>query len=185
MGTDSTGFCAPFSLARRRQRFGRSALSKIRRLQTWFDRKACRAPDELADETLNRVARRLETMGAITGVTSAQFCYLTAKYVWLETLRQPQFTALPEDELSDRAASDTEAPARETRLICLESCLARLAAEDRTLMLRYYIAEQETRIRQRQVLAASLGVSANALSLRVFRLRARLEACVRECLDSN
>ncbi|MCA1849645.1 MAG: hypothetical protein LC672_00990, partial [Acidobacteria bacterium] len=36
---------------------GRKYLEMRRRLVAYFDRKNCPAPDELADETLNRVAR--------------------------------------------------------------------------------------------------------------------------------
>ena len=39
---------------------GQKYLEMRRRLVAYFDRKNCPAPDELADETLNRVARRLE-----------------------------------------------------------------------------------------------------------------------------
>ncbi|HJW13097.1 MAG TPA: hypothetical protein VJ776_00295, partial [Thermoanaerobaculia bacterium] len=36
-----------------------------RRLTIYFDRRNCISSDELADETLNRVARRLEEEGSI------------------------------------------------------------------------------------------------------------------------
>jgi len=45
---------------------GERYLEIRRRLVSYFDRRNCTSPDELADETLNRVARRLEEKGAIT-----------------------------------------------------------------------------------------------------------------------
>ena len=45
---------------------GERYLEIRRRLVFYFDRRNCASPDELADETLNRVARRLEEKGAIT-----------------------------------------------------------------------------------------------------------------------
>jgi len=53
---------------------GKCYLEMRERLVLYFDRKNCFAPDELADETLNRVARRLEEERAIwrdTGELSA------------------------------------------------------------------------------------------------------------------
>lgn len=164
---------------------GERYLEMRRRLHAWFDRKACPNPEALADETLNRVARRLTQAGTITGATPAQFCYITAKYVWLESLRQPQNTPLTEVELQQRPAVRSDAPEREARFACLEACLARLAQAERTLLLRYFTGEERTKIAQRQHLATELKISANALSLRVFRLRARMEQCVRDCLAKS
>lgn len=161
---------------------GERYLEMRRRLHAWFDRKACSNPEALADETLNRVARRLTQADTITGATPAQFCYITAKYVWLESLRQPQNAPLEDAALQQRPALDSDAPAREARFNCLEACLARLTQAERTLLLRYFTGEERTKITQRQQLATELKVSANALSLRVFRLRARMEQCVRDCL---
>jgi hypothetical protein len=52
-----------------------------RRLVQYFDRKNCLRPDELADETLNRVARRLEEKGGITDTPPARYCYILARFV--------------------------------------------------------------------------------------------------------
>jgi DNA-directed RNA polymerase specialized sigma24 family protein len=164
---------------------GQRYLEMRRRLHTWFDRKACPNPEMLADETLNRVARRLAQTGKITGATPAQYCYITAKYVWLESLRQPQHAPIEEAELPKRLVPQADVQARESKFICLETCLACLTEAERALLLRYFAGTERTKMAQRQALAAELGLSANALSLRVFRLRARLEQCVKECLAQN
>jgi hypothetical protein len=52
---------------------GEKYLEMRRRLVGYFDRKNCLTPDELADETLNRVARRLEEEGAITDTPPARY----------------------------------------------------------------------------------------------------------------
>ena len=66
---------------------GEVYLEMRRRLVAYFDRKNCAAPEELADETLNRVARRLEEEGNITSDTPAHYCYIVARFVFLEYLR--------------------------------------------------------------------------------------------------
>lgn len=58
-----------------------------RRLVSYFGRKRCLAPDELADETLTRVARKLEEQGEITDTAPARYLYIIARFVFLEYLR--------------------------------------------------------------------------------------------------
>ena len=60
-----------------------------RRLRDYFARKNCRAADDLADETLTRVARRLEEEGITLTETPARYCYIVARFVFLEHLRGP------------------------------------------------------------------------------------------------
>src|SRR5262245_47673708 len=68
-----------------------------RRLVCYFDRKRCRSSDELADETLNRAARRLEEKGALTNTTPARYCYTMAKFVFLEYWRRTETQPLSLD----------------------------------------------------------------------------------------
>src|SRR5215813_1194376 len=67
---------------------GERYLEIRRRLVLYFDRKNCLSPDELADETLNRVARRLEEETAIITDAPAHYCYIVARFVLLEALRK-------------------------------------------------------------------------------------------------
>jgi hypothetical protein len=67
---------------------GRAYVEMRRRLRDYFGRKNCRTPDDLADETLTRVARRLEEEGITRGDTPARYCYIVARFVFLEHLRE-------------------------------------------------------------------------------------------------
>lgn len=69
---------------------GQRYLEIRRRLVSFFDRKNCLSPDDLVDETLNRVARRLKEEGAITSATPAQYFYIVARFVFLEYLRRSE-----------------------------------------------------------------------------------------------
>jgi DNA-directed RNA polymerase specialized sigma24 family protein len=169
---------------------GEKYLEMRRRLVAYFDRKNCVAPDELADETLNRVARRLEEEEAMIDTPPARYCYITAKFVFLEYLRsdthsQTSFAELPPqviDSVLSTSPPETGALAGKEHLFdCLEECLAKLESTDRNLILGYYHGEQRTRIDSRRGLAASLSVTVNALSIRACRIRNKLELCVRKC----
>lgn len=170
---------------------GERYLETRRRLVRYFDRKNCLAPDDLADETLNRVARRLGEEGAITGTVPAQYCYIVARFVFLEYQRRPGNRQVGLEELSNFAGaasrlpvSSPEADAAETREklhTCLERCLGKLKGDDRQLIMEYYRGEQRAKIEHRRELAAGFGLTVNALSIRACRIRDRLEDCVRTC----
>ena len=172
---------------------GKKYLEIRRRLVSYFDRKNCPAPDELADETLNRVARRLQEEGSITDTTPAHYSYIVAKFVFLEYLRRTDRDPVSVDELqaSTATALDPAAIAKrldetemeERRLDCLEHCLKQMEPENRELIVRYYQGEQRDRIENRRALAEALSITMNALSIRACRLRDRLETCVSECLN--
>jgi DNA-directed RNA polymerase specialized sigma24 family protein len=161
-----------------------------RRLVAYFDRKNCTSPDDLADETLNRVANKLEELGAITGATPAQYCYITARFVFLESLRNPVRSDASLEEMSPAEADAVlgtsayranDAENKEHISVCLENCLGKLTAADRELILEYYRGEQRTKIENRRNLAAALKVTINALTIRASRIRSKVELCVREC----
>ena len=74
-----------------------------RRLVVYFQRKRCLTPDDLADETLNRVTRRLEEQGSITDATPARYCYIVAKFVLLEHLRDPEVRRIRDVDVGEQA----------------------------------------------------------------------------------
>ena len=169
---------------------GERYLEMRRRLALYFDRKNCLSPDDLADETLNRVARKLEEQGSITDLSPAHYCYVVARFVFLEYLRgaQPAQTSFEEpahsavlSSLSGSFVGDSENQAREKLHECLEHCLDQLPAKDRELILEYYRGEQRIKIESRYRLAKRLGLSINALSIRACRIRDKLEVCIRGC----
>jgi DNA-directed RNA polymerase specialized sigma24 family protein len=160
---------------------GQRYLEIRERLVLYFDRKNCLFPDELADETLNRVARRLEEEGSISIDTPAHYCYIVARFVFMESLRTNRSSTLSE---MLPAAPDTseELKERERRSACLERCMNELSPSDRELLRNYYQGEQRIKIENRKSLATKLRISINALSIRVCRLRDKLETCVKKCL---
>lgn len=168
---------------------GERYLATRRRLVSYFARKNCRTPDDLADETLNRVARRLQEEGGITEAPPAQFCYITARFVFLEHLRSfdRKVTDLSGGsegaqriEPSTPATFDVEATTSE--MDCLERCLQQLPLGDRDLLLSYYSGDGRARIDGRKAMAERLSMTVNALTIKASRLRAKLETCVHGCV---
>ncbi|HEX4950911.1 MAG TPA: hypothetical protein VFZ34_29890 [Blastocatellia bacterium] len=162
------------------------------RLVTYFDRKNCVAPDDLADETFNRVMKWLEQNRKEQDAEPAKICYNTARFVWHESLRRPEhlqdeletipITRQPAEDPRVTAGLTEAQEQQEQRLSCLEKCSAQLPAEERVLIVRYYSGEQRVKLDNRKALAAERGMTANALNIKACRVRDKLRRCVTECL---
>lgn len=168
---------------------GQKYLALRRKLVAYFDRKNRSSPDELADETLNRVARRLEEEGRIETETPAKFCYITARFVFLESLRgqENKDVSINEIKAEKITAKDDaeEKDLKEKMLACLEKCVGGLDETNRELIVKYYYGAERIKIENRRTLAERLGISSNALTVRACRIRDKLEICVRKCAGKD
>jgi RNA polymerase sigma factor (sigma-70 family) len=157
-----------------------------------FRYRGCNSPYELADEVINRVARKIEEGEIIPGPELSNYFYGVARNVLREHLRNPGTSASAIDELSasDHPSEDPEVlmelqDARnrsETRFRCLEYCLEKLPLETRKLVISYYEGEEGAKIENRQRLAEQMGITVNSLRIRLHRIREKLEKCVSACM---
>ncbi|HJQ68452.1 MAG TPA: hypothetical protein VKA70_05755 [Blastocatellia bacterium] len=139
-----------------------------------FVSRGCLVSEELADETINRVARKVQHIAGTYEGDPALYFYGAARLIYLEYLRRrpaPQPLALP-------ATSEEE----EQRYECLERCVERLTPKNRELLKAYYKEEGDEKTETRKEMADSLGMELNALWVRMHRIRERLRQCVVECL---
>ena len=163
-----------------------------RSLAKFFECRGCASAAELADETLNRVARRLEEGELIYAGEFSGYAYGVARNVLREHMRGPEPRSRPLDSLLPQShphlspfEEEEEARRRESserRLACLETCAGALTAEARLLILSYYEGDSGERIDGRKRLAERLGIPLNNLRIRVHRIRERLEKCVSACV---
>jgi len=169
---------------------GETYLEMRRRLVCYFDRRNRPTAEDLADETLDRIAETLQKDGAIAITPPAKYCYTVARFVLLEDFRRDH-KQLRLDETSWSSVGTTTSarshePAdiievQEQRLECLERGLQELNADQRALVIEYYRDARRQRIERRRDMAKRLGITMNALSIRVSRIRAALEASVESC----
>src|SRR5262249_25943159 len=158
-----------------------------RRLVAYFDRRNRPSADDLADETLNRIARTLEQGAVIATRPPARYCYIVAKFVLLEDFRRERRDVSFDESWRAQTTPAAHADAHDSRII-REHRLERLARgrdalkdDQRTLIVEYSAAARRERIDRRRGLAERLGISMNALSIRVWRLRDGLKACLEAC----
>jgi DNA-directed RNA polymerase specialized sigma24 family protein len=165
-----------------RERAGQRYETIRRKLVRLFEWRGCTAPEDLTDETFNRVARRMaEGIELRSNDPYGYFCGV-AHLVYKEVLRRSQreHRALESgDWPPPGCCSDLEEPP-DRRLECLRHCLGLLPRGKRDLVLRYH--QSQGKIDNRQALARELDIPLNALRIRVHRLRRKLEDCVAQCL---
>jgi DNA-directed RNA polymerase specialized sigma24 family protein len=149
------------------------------KLARFFEWRGCAFPDELADETINRVIRRIDEGEAIRDIST--YCHGVARLVLLESLKRDAKERLASEEFH-RTVPAAEDDDLEQRVACLRRCLKELPVAQQVLVREYHHGEGAEKISRRKQLAARLGIGMNALRIRAFRLADRLQACVAGCV---
>lgn len=152
------------------------------KLVKFFEWRGSRTPDDHADETLNRVARKIDEGEVIQNFQS--YCYGVARFLFKEELKTREKEQAAVEQLPPpvvRLEQETEA---DTQLGCFERCLDSLPSAERELIVGYYQQEKSSKIENRKALAERYDLPLNALRIRTHRIRARLEACVEKCVEA-
>jgi RNA polymerase sigma factor (sigma-70 family) len=146
----------------------RSRLIKI------FVRRGCNWAEELADETINRVIKKLDAIVPTYEGDPAHYFYAVAHHIFLESVKKkpppPPAVAEPLKEADDEYE-------------CLEKCLEQLSPESRWLIVEYYQEEKGAKISHRKALAEQLRITPDSLRMRAHRIKATLKACILDCLS--
>lgn len=174
------------SLDANRELAGQKYENVRRKLIEFFEARGSHSPASDADETMNRVTRRLEE-GEIIHEFNGYF-YGVARFILKENLRArdkepialdlapPPIVGPPDDEQEQWHQQE------EVRLKCFEACLNKLTTAHRTFIVEYYREDKGIKIEQRKRQAEALNMSLNALRLRACRIRAELGDCIDSCL---
>lgn len=146
------------------------------RLSTFFGQRHCRFPDELTDETINRVILKSSEEQIENKLA---YCYGVARNVYRESLRRER------DHLNvDGLAIAAEIPEeRSFSSDCLDQCLDKLSPENRNLLLEYFSEAKLAKIELHRRISESLQTTQTALRMRVMRTKQKLKVCIQECMS--
>jgi DNA-directed RNA polymerase specialized sigma24 family protein len=148
------------------------------RLCIFFSQRRCGFPDELADETINRVIVKISEESVENKLA---YCYGVARNVFRESLRKERHR-LDIDEVQIAA----EAPAeRSFSGECLDKCLGELPPESRNLILDYFSEVKLAKIELHRRISERLEMTQTALRMRVVRIKQKLKVCVQECMGEG
>jgi DNA-directed RNA polymerase specialized sigma24 family protein len=144
------------------------------RLTNIFARRGALDPEDLADQTINRVAHKLLRIQDTYQGDPAVYFYNVGLNLYHQSLRS----------LRSRLELPPSAPPvhNETRHACLDQCIGQLDPVTRDLALAYYSEAGRSMIEARRELAERHGVTLAALRFRMHRIRGQLERCIDECL---
>lgn len=154
-----------------------------RRLITFFECRRCLEAEHFADISLNRVIRRYFEGEVIKNVMG--YVYGVAKMVYLEYLAEQKNEQAMQEHLKRTEASAEGTSAPDDSLVCFDLCMAELPAEDWAFINQYYAETRRKKIDNRRLMAERLVISQNALVLRAFHIRKRLEKCISKCLKKR
>jgi len=152
-----------------------------RRLIKIFVCRGSAIPEELADRTINRVARKLSEIRSTYVGEPANYFGGVASNIFREALKKAKLPSIGMPAPGPPTAGDREERMRD----CFEKCVAQLSAADRDLVVSYYQQEKQAKIDHRKDLAARLGLGINALRIRACRIRSHLQDCVEQCITAT
>ena len=154
-----------------------------RKLVRFFECRHAEPADEYADETINRVARRIDEGQAVDNLGA--YSLGVARLLCLELTKLPNAKALQLDDTQPPPAAPLPPGSKddEPRLDCFDDCLESLSPNSRKLIIDYYQEERRAKIELRQKLADKLGIPLNALRIRAHRIRNGLKRCLDDCLS--
>ena len=149
-------------------------------LTRFFEWRGCSFPEDHADETINRIAKKVAEGEEI--LNPSGYAMGVARLLLLEILKSRQREQSALTEIGQASEPIAESVDGEDRLECLRDCLQTLSADNRELILQYYQGEKSEKIQNRKRLIDRLGISVNTLRMRALRLRDRLQGCVEQCM---
>ena len=156
---------------------------KIRhKLADFFAWRGSPCPEDHADLTLDRIARRLDQGAPVEHLRG--YAYGVARKVLLESARDEKRKHAALESLRLQVTPEGESALKERRARCLKQCLSELPEASRALVVEYHQWREGSLFERRRLLAQRLGIAPGALRTRVHRIRVQLEECLERCLAS-
>lgn len=151
------------------------------KLISYFDWRDCPAPEDHADEAINRVIRKLSDGEDFRDIGT--YVLGIARMMLLEIARTREKERMSFERPTASEPIDDESPETGQRVSCLEKCLSALPDRSHQMIVEYYQGDGPTKIKRRRELAERFGLELNALRIRTCRLRVKLEQCMGRCLS--
>ena len=151
-----------------------------------FSFRGCTDPEGLTDEVFDRVAKRIdEVRPTYVGDPRLYFRAVANNLVKEDLKKAKTKISLEESEFREPTTTESDEDDAEDMEECLRSCLQQLSAENRKLIVEYFVKEKQAKIDHRSELAQQFGISVENLRVKVYRIRVSLQACIERCLKSK
>jgi RNA polymerase sigma factor (sigma-70 family) len=148
-----------------------------------FEWRGCSTPDDYADETINRCARKIQQGEEIRDV--ATYSIGVARMLLREMCRDRSRQVRSLDETPEPRAWPEMHSDLEHRVEALRLSLEELSHSDRLLILNYYKGDKSDKIKTRKMLSELLGIGASTLRMRAMRIREKLQLCTQNYMQTQ
>jgi DNA-directed RNA polymerase specialized sigma24 family protein len=144
-----------------------------------FVSKGLSDPEYWADETLDRVAKRVPEIRDEYVGNPVRYIHGVARYVMMEAIRAREIPTenFPEIPIAETKTSEV--------LDCLTECLKQISPEKRDLILDYHLHQGRAKIEHHRRMATELSISEGALRTRAHHIRVSLEKSIRQRLQQT
>jgi len=151
-----------------------------------FTFRGCADPEGLTDEVFDRVGKKvLEVRPTYVGDPRLYFRAVANNLIKEDLKRAKTQVSLEEPELREPTTTESDEDNAEDMEECLRSCLQKLSAENRKLIVEYFAKEKQAKIDHRSELAKQFGISVENLRVKVYRIRVSLQGCIERCLKGK
>jgi RNA polymerase sigma factor (sigma-70 family) len=147
------------------------------RLIKIFYARGCSSAEELADETINRVIKKVDKIAETYEGDPASYFYGVAKNVFREYTRRPKTEELPDII----AQAETSVAENDTYNRCIRKCLNKIKPEQLKLLTKYYKGKKGDKIARRKEIEQNLDITNRTLRIRIFRIKKILYKCIQNC----
>ena len=155
-----------------------------RNLVRLFEWRGCPTPDDYADETINRCARKICEGEEIRDVKT--YSIGIARMVVREMSRDRDCKVRSLDAAPEPWVPPSEPDQDgEQRVECLRRCLGHLSPETRDFILQYYHGDKGDKIKTRKGLMERMRLTQSTLRMRALRVRERLQLCAQNCMGQR
>jgi DNA-directed RNA polymerase specialized sigma24 family protein len=147
--------------------------------------------EDCANETIKRVIEKLNQGLEITSEIESEgiekYFFGVAKFVKLEFRGQRRYEPIDEGILEGKSSDNPEDELEKKELISFcRQCLAKLNEEEQKLLLGFFDNQPGELLKDaRKRFAKFLGIKNVKLNKRAFRVRKKLEACLKKYLDNE
>ena len=158
------------------------------KLFSFFRWNGAETPEDLADQTIDRVLEQIANGAVIQKLYG--YIFTTAEHLLHEAdakkrkLKEAISEIYSRNEYSIEGSAEAEISFHQ-KSNCLETCLSRLSSAEASLILRYYQYAGSDKIKNRKKIAEESGIPLNALRIRACRIRLKLLGCMRKCLENS
>lgn len=151
----------------------------------FFRLKGCHDPELLADESMNRVIKRIDTLDLMTGASPSSIFYGFANKVFFEYLRSEKQRTVQLSDSFERIFLGTGQASSDPALDCLRQCMNGLNVLDGRLIVEYYSEEKQAKFEVRRQIARQKEMAMGALHTKIHRIKGILRPCVEKCLSNK